>query len=445
MLEPAARSLADGHGDAPNLPESLEGGAVADPGEEPVSPAGMELLEDDGCMVFSLDTERPFETWREQVMSMLSADSELVDTLKSASVHLDVGNGKVDRFDLRRFAHVLNDEFSIEVAALRCSQEAVLAYAASELKMTIELPELVSQVAPEPVSVEATTAEAKEASSLPEDVPPIESDETSGVVPEWSRKLPTEPKLPVQVLLPTENGERSEDAEPSIVVEQSAAHSGPTVGSDSLSDSPIADTTPALDPVEFELDDDSLEIPPAIEPRFEEADLEPVTPVMVMETDECFAETSTGPSQSGWTSRPLVREEQGTAGERQVLVVDRTLRSGARVSFAGDVIVYGDVNAGSQVEAEGNIVILGTLRGHAAAGIRGDDTATILALELQPTHLCIGTYRAAIDSTEKQSHGRLEGLLKRVRNSESSLGPEIVTVRDQEILVQPYLGRLPNS
>ena len=437
MLEPAARSLAKGHGDAPNPPESLEGGAVADPGVDPVSPSGIELIEKDGCMVFALNTERPFETWRDQVMSLLSSDSALVETLRTTPIHLDVGEGKVDRFDLRRFAHVLSDEYSIEVNAVRCRQEAVLAYAESELKVSIQLTEPETQT--------AVSVQTGESVTVPEMRVDADPHEISVVSPDVFIDLPMEPKIAVPVISSEEPIESAQVADQDGEGQDTESGHGPAIHGASLQDSTISETVPDLDPVEFELDDDSLEIPPAIEPRFEEADLEPVTPVMVMETDECFAETATGPSQSGWTSRPLVRDEQGTAGERQVLVVDRTLRSGAHVSFAGDVIVYGDVNAGSKVEAEGNIVVLGTLRGHAAAGSRGDETATILALELQPTHLCIGSYRASIDPTEKESHGRLQGLLKRVRSSESGFGPEIVTVREQEICVQPYMGRLPNS
>ncbi|MDP6934871.1 MAG: septum site-determining protein MinC, partial [Myxococcota bacterium] len=74
---------------------------------------------------------------------------------------------------------------------------------------------------------------------------------------------------------------------------------------------------------------------------------------------------------------------------RRVQVVERTVRSGARVRFDGDVLVYGDVNAGAQVIAGGNVTVLGVLRGTAHAGSEGDEMAQIMALDLQAEQLRI--------------------------------------------------------
>ena len=144
--------------------------------------------------------------------------------------------------------------------------------------------------------------------------------------------------------------------------------------------------------------------------------------------------------------RPLVREEQPTGGQRQVMVVDKTLRSGGRVSFAGDVIIYGDVNAGAQVEAEGNIVVLGALRGSAHAGARGDQGAIVLAFDLRPTHLSVAEARACIEPAELEpGPGRLHGLLGRGRPVSSGFSPEMAHLSDGQIVCEPYTGRFPNS
>ncbi|MEL6349676.1 MAG: septum site-determining protein MinC, partial [Myxococcota bacterium] len=72
-------------------------------------------------------------------------------------------------------------------------------------------------------------------------------------------------------------------------------------------------------------------------------------------------------------------------GRPRVLSVGRTLRSGAAIRHRGDVLVYGDVNAGAEIVATGNIIVLGVLRGLAWAGSSGDQAAMIISLDLRPT------------------------------------------------------------
>lgn len=66
-------------------------------------------------------------------------------------------------------------------------------------------------------------------------------------------------------------------------------------------------------------------------------------------------------------------------------VLTRTIRSGQRiVAAAGDLVVFGAVNAGAEVLAAGNIHVYGALRGRALAGIHGDSGARICALQFHP-------------------------------------------------------------
>lgn len=71
------------------------------------------------------------------------------------------------------------------------------------------------------------------------------------------------------------------------------------------------------------------------------------------------------------------------------LIVKKTLRSGQRVSYKGNVVIIGDVNPGAEVVASGDIVVLGHLRGVVHAGAMGNTEAEVYALSLQPTQLRI--------------------------------------------------------
>lgn len=77
---------------------------------------------------------------------------------------------------------------------------------------------------------------------------------------------------------------------------------------------------------------------------------------------------------------PVEYRQEAEGG--QTLIISRVLRGGQKVIFNGSVIVMGDVNPGAEVIASGNIVIQGTCRGLAHAGVNGDQTATIMADKL---------------------------------------------------------------
>ena len=73
----------------------------------------------------------------------------------------------------------------------------------------------------------------------------------------------------------------------------------------------------------------------------------------------------------------------------QVLYLKQHLRSGQTVSHKGDLVIIGDVNPGAEIMAEGDITVWGSLRGIAHAGIGGNTTAEIRALNLQPLQIRI--------------------------------------------------------
>ncbi len=66
-----------------------------------------------------------------------------------------------------------------------------------------------------------------------------------------------------------------------------------------------------------------------------------------------------------------------------------SMRSGKRIEFDGSVVLLGDLNAGAEIIASGNIVILGACRGMVHAGCKGDTNAYIFAQQLTPTQIRI--------------------------------------------------------
>ncbi len=73
--------------------------------------------------------------------------------------------------------------------------------------------------------------------------------------------------------------------------------------------------------------------------------------------------------------------------DETALWVNKTLRSGMRIEFAGHVVVFGDVNPGAEIIAGGSVIVWGRLRGFVHAGAQGNREAVVCALDLSPTQL----------------------------------------------------------
>lgn len=73
----------------------------------------------------------------------------------------------------------------------------------------------------------------------------------------------------------------------------------------------------------------------------------------------------------------------------QTKFVQNSLRSGQKEEFQGSIVICGDVNAGAEIIAGGNIMILGTLRGLAHAGANGNVKAMISANTIDVTQIRI--------------------------------------------------------
>ena len=86
-------------------------------------------------------------------------------------------------------------------------------------------------------------------------------------------------------------------------------------------------------------------------------------------------------------------ESKNSVKEKKSLkIVNKTVRSGQRIEYDGDILIIGDVNPDAYVVASGNIIVMGTLRGVVHAGANGDETAVVMALKLKPQQLRIASY-----------------------------------------------------
>ena len=112
------------------------------------------------------------------------------------------------------------------------------------------------------------------------------------------------------------------------------------------------------------------------------------------------------------------------------LVVHGTLRGGQSIEHAGAVVLIGDVNAGAQVIAGGDVIIWGRLRGIVHASAWGDQPAVVCALVLQPTQLRIGN---AIGRAPDPSGQRWRLPLRQSRAI-----PEVARVIDGAIVIEPW-------
>jgi septum site-determining protein MinC len=108
--------------------------------------------------------------------------------------------------------------------------------------------------------------------------------------------------------------------------------------------------------------------------------------------------------------------------QEQTILVQRTIRSGQRVFYPGNVVVLGDVNPGGEVIAGGNIIVMGTFRGIAHAGALGKEDAIIAALHLEPSQL------------------RIAGYITRAPEGDysSAYQPEIARVQDGIVIIEQY-------
>lgn len=67
-----------------------------------------------------------------------------------------------------------------------------------------------------------------------------------------------------------------------------------------------------------------------------------------------------------------------------------SIRSGQIEEYPGSLVICGDVNAGGEIVAGGNVIVVGALRGVAHAGANGNMLAMISANSIDVTQIRIG-------------------------------------------------------
>ncbi|NLC65553.1 MAG: septum site-determining protein MinC [Clostridium sp.] len=100
--------------------------------------------------------------------------------------------------------------------------------------------------------------------------------------------------------------------------------------------------------------------------------------------------------------------------------IKKTLRGGQVIDYPGNVVIIGDVHMGAEIFAEGNIIVLGELRGRAFAGVSGNKDSIVAALKLNPSLLSISK------SLARPVDSKIEF-------------PEVAMLKDGSIYVEPYI------
>lgn len=108
--------------------------------------------------------------------------------------------------------------------------------------------------------------------------------------------------------------------------------------------------------------------------------------------------------------------------EGKTKFIRKTVRGGQCINYQGNIVIIGDINSGAEVKATGNVIVLGRIAGSVSAGTNGNKKAVIAAFSLQPEILKIAdVFAMSPDDVEKPQY------------------PELAKVKDDVIIVEPYL------
>lgn len=114
-----------------------------------------------------------------------------------------------------------------------------------------------------------------------------------------------------------------------------------------------------------------------------------------------------------------------------------TLRSGQVLESETSIIIIGDVNPGAKIASNGNIVVLGALKGTAYAGASGNEGCFVAALDMSPVQIKIGD---VIGRSEDK--GILAALKERKKTAAE---PQVATVSNGHILLEPITRNTFNN
>lgn len=116
-----------------------------------------------------------------------------------------------------------------------------------------------------------------------------------------------------------------------------------------------------------------------------------------------------------------------------------TLRSGQVLNRTSSVVIVGDVNPGATIISEGNIVVLGSLKGNAYAGAAGNTGCFIIALDMDPIQVQIGDILAkSPDPDRKKTPAKST---RRRAKAPAAAEPQIALARGGDIYIEPLQDR----
>lgn len=106
--------------------------------------------------------------------------------------------------------------------------------------------------------------------------------------------------------------------------------------------------------------------------------------------------------------------------EGKTKFIYKTVRSGQKIFFNGNIVIIGDINSGAEVVATGNIIVLGELKGRVHAGFNGNNQTIIAAFKLCPEILQIDKIVSTSPEGDKPRY------------------PEVAKLKNGCIEVEPY-------
>lgn len=125
---------------------------------------------------------------------------------------------------------------------------------------------------------------------------------------------------------------------------------------------------------------------------------------------------------SGFSLKETV--ELDACFDENTILVQRTLRSGQKISFDGNVVILGDVNPGAEVIATGDVIVMGSLRGLVHAGATGNHNSVVVAFKLQPTQLRIAEHITRAPDYEISA----------------PVAPEIASLKDGVVTIEAFIA-----
>ena len=138
--------------------------------------------------------------------------------------------------------------------------------------------------------------------------------------------------------------------------------------------------------------------------------------------DIIFEDSASANSDNNSKSKDITEKCFEGIHEGKTKFFRKAIRGAQIINFPGNIVIIGDVNHGSEVYAGGNIIVLGAIKGKVFAGIDGNRDAIIAAFSMQPEILKIADIITMSPDSEKPKY------------------PEVAKIKDNSILVEPYLN-----